>query len=116
MSVKLDENLFDEIVEQIKTQDDLADLSRQLLKVAVERVMALNSKPIWVTRNMILMGRIPATAAMATARKPSRVILVRSKSKLRETAMVNSHYSLSPKAKRVSTSWISRFWHFTPVE
>lgn len=40
MSVKLDENLLDQIVGQIKTQDDLADLSRQLLKVAVERVMA----------------------------------------------------------------------------
>jgi putative transposase len=40
MSVELDEKLVDQIVGQIKTQDDLADLSRQLLKAAVERVMA----------------------------------------------------------------------------
>ena len=40
MSVTLDETLLDQIVGQIKTQDDLADLSRQLLKAAVERVMA----------------------------------------------------------------------------
>ena len=39
MSVTLDETLLDQIVGQIKTQDDLADLSRQLLKAAVERVM-----------------------------------------------------------------------------
>ena len=40
MSVELDDKLVDQIVGQIKTQDDLADLSRQLLKAAVERVMA----------------------------------------------------------------------------
>lgn len=40
MSVELDEKLVDQIAGQIKTQDDLADLSRQLLKAAVERVMA----------------------------------------------------------------------------
>ncbi len=40
MSVELDEKLVDQVVGQIKTQDDLADLSRQLLKAAVERVMA----------------------------------------------------------------------------
>ncbi|WP_263078608.1 IS256 family transposase [Endozoicomonas sp. Mp262] len=40
MSVELDNNLVDQIVEQVKTQDDLADLSRQLLKVAMERVLA----------------------------------------------------------------------------
>ena len=40
MSVELDEKLVDQIVGQIKTQDDLADLSRQLLKAAIERVMA----------------------------------------------------------------------------
>ena len=39
MSVTLDETLLDQIVGQIKTQDDLADLSRQLLKAAVERAM-----------------------------------------------------------------------------
>ncbi len=30
-----------EVVGQIKNQDDLADLSRQLIKAAVERVMAV---------------------------------------------------------------------------
>ena len=40
MSVELDGKLVEQIVGQIKTQDDLADLSRQLLKAAVERVMA----------------------------------------------------------------------------
>ena len=40
MSVELDNNLVDQIVEQVKTQGDLADLSRQLLKVAMERVLA----------------------------------------------------------------------------
>jgi len=40
MSVELDDKLVDQVVGQIKTQDDLADLSRQLLKAAVERVMA----------------------------------------------------------------------------
>ncbi|WP_419834653.1 transposase [Endozoicomonas atrinae] len=40
MSVELDEKLVDQIASQIKTQDDLADLSRLLLKAAVERVMA----------------------------------------------------------------------------
>lgn len=41
MSVELDDKLVDQIAGQIKTQDDLADLSRQLLKVAIERVMAV---------------------------------------------------------------------------
>ena len=41
MSVELDEKLVDQIVGQVKTQDDLADLSRQLLKAAVERVMTV---------------------------------------------------------------------------
>ena len=40
MSVTLDDKLIDQIASQVKTQDDLADLSRQLLKAAVERVMA----------------------------------------------------------------------------
>ena len=40
MSIELDDKLVDQIVGQIKTQDDLADLSRQLLKAAIERVMA----------------------------------------------------------------------------
>ena len=40
MSVELDNNLVDQIVGQVKTQDDLADLSRQLLKLAMERVLA----------------------------------------------------------------------------
>ncbi|WP_419833132.1 hypothetical protein [Endozoicomonas atrinae] len=40
MSVELDEKLVDQIASQIKTQDDLADLSRLLLKAAVARVMA----------------------------------------------------------------------------
>ena len=40
MSLELDEKLVDQIASQIKTQDDLADLSRLLLKAAVERVMA----------------------------------------------------------------------------
>ena len=40
MSVELDDNLVDQVVGQIKTQDDLADFSRQLLKAAVERVLA----------------------------------------------------------------------------
>ena len=40
MSVELDEKLVDQVVGQVKTQDDLADLSRQLLKAAIERVMA----------------------------------------------------------------------------
>ena len=38
MSVELDDKLVDHVVGQIKTQDDLADLSRQLLKAAIERV------------------------------------------------------------------------------
>ena len=41
MSVELDENLIGQVVGQIKNQDDLADLSRQLIKAAVERVMAV---------------------------------------------------------------------------
>ena len=40
MSITLDDKLIDQIASQVKTQDDLADLSRQLLKAAVERVMA----------------------------------------------------------------------------
>jgi len=40
MSVELDDKLVDQIAGQIKTQDDLADLSRLLLKAAIERVMA----------------------------------------------------------------------------
>ena len=40
MSVELNKKLVDQIVSQVKTQDDLADLSRQLLKAAIERVMA----------------------------------------------------------------------------
>ena len=40
MSITLDEKLIDQIASQINNQDDLADLSRQLLKAAVERVMA----------------------------------------------------------------------------
>ena len=40
MSVELDDSLVDQVVGQIKTQDDLADFSRQLLKAAVERVLA----------------------------------------------------------------------------
>ena len=40
MGVDFDEKLVDQLVSQVKNQDDLADLSRQLLKAAVERVMA----------------------------------------------------------------------------
>ncbi|PJE78813.1 hypothetical protein CI610_02249 [invertebrate metagenome] len=40
MSVDLDPNLVEKLASQIKTQDDLADLSRQLLKLSIERVMA----------------------------------------------------------------------------
>ncbi|MET4695179.1 IS256 family transposase [Endozoicomonas lisbonensis] len=40
MSVDIDPELVEKLASQIKTQDDLAELSRQLLKVSVERVMA----------------------------------------------------------------------------
>ena len=40
MSVEIDQELIEKLASQIKTQDDLADLSRQLLKLSVERVMA----------------------------------------------------------------------------
>ncbi len=40
MSVELDDNLVNQVIAKVKTQDDLADLSRQLLKVAMERVLA----------------------------------------------------------------------------
>ena len=40
MSVELDDKLIDQVVSQVKSQDDLAELSRQLLKAAIERVMA----------------------------------------------------------------------------
>ena len=35
----IDQKLLEKLTSQIKTQDDLADLSRQFLKHAVERVM-----------------------------------------------------------------------------
>ena len=41
MSVELDDNLVNQVIKQVKTQDDLADLSRQLLKAAMERVLAV---------------------------------------------------------------------------
>ncbi len=41
MSVEINEKLLGQVVGQIKNQDDLADLSRQLIKAAVERVMAV---------------------------------------------------------------------------
>ncbi len=41
MSVEINEKLLDQVVGQIKNQDDLADFSRQLIKAAVERVMAV---------------------------------------------------------------------------
>ena len=40
MSIELDDNLVNQVIAKVKTQDDLADLSRQLLKVAMERVLA----------------------------------------------------------------------------
>ncbi|WP_066014022.1 transposase [Endozoicomonas atrinae] len=40
MSVEINEKLVDQIASQIKTQDDLADFSRLLIKATVERVMA----------------------------------------------------------------------------
>ena len=41
MSVEINEKLLDQVVGQIKNQNDLANLSRQLIKAAVERVMAM---------------------------------------------------------------------------
>ncbi len=41
MSVEINEKLLGQVVGQIKNQDDLADLSRQLIKAAVERVMPI---------------------------------------------------------------------------
>tara|TARA_Y100000814_G_scaffold222404_1_gene166527 strand:- start:1163 stop:1600 length:438 start_codon:yes stop_codon:yes gene_type:complete len=40
MSVEINEKLVDQIASRIKTQDDLADFSRLLIKATVERVMA----------------------------------------------------------------------------
>ncbi len=39
MSVEINEKLLDQVVGQIKNQDDLTDLSHQLIKGAVERVI-----------------------------------------------------------------------------
>lgn len=40
MSVKFDQELIEKVASQINTQDDLADLSRELLKLSIERVLA----------------------------------------------------------------------------
>ncbi len=45
----IDQALLEKLTSQIKTQDDLADLSRQLLKHAVEHVMVTSLKSILVT-------------------------------------------------------------------
>ena len=44
MVVELDENLVSQITDQVKTQDDLAELSKQLLKLSVDKELALNWK------------------------------------------------------------------------
>ncbi len=44
MVVELDENLVSQITDQVKPQDDLAELSRQLLKLLVAKVLVLNWK------------------------------------------------------------------------
>ncbi len=41
MSVEIDKDLLEKLTSQVRTQDDLAELSRQLLKHSVERVMAV---------------------------------------------------------------------------
>ena len=40
MSVQFDEKLLNQLAGQINTQDDLADLSRQLLKLSIEKVLS----------------------------------------------------------------------------
>ena len=39
MSIQFDDKLLDQLAGQINTQDDLADLSRQLLKLSIEKVL-----------------------------------------------------------------------------
>jgi transposase-like protein len=41
MSVSFNKKLLDQLAGQIKTQDDLADLSRQLLKLSIEKVLSV---------------------------------------------------------------------------
>lgn len=40
MSVEFDQELIEKVASQINTQEDLADLSRELLKLSIERVLA----------------------------------------------------------------------------
>ena len=91
MSVELDDKLVDHVVGQIKTQDDLADLSRQLLKAAIERVMAVELEDHLGIPSTLQKAITLETAATAIPRKPSKAILGKWTFKPQETAMVSSH-------------------------
>ena len=61
----IDQELLEKLTSQIKTQDDLAGLSRQLLKHAVERVMVteLEEHPNTTVTGITLETTVTATPA-----------------------------------------------------
>lgn len=69
----IDLKLIDELAKSIKSQKDLAALSKHLLKLTVERAMSVAMKSIQ------LRVKIAVTVAMATRLRQSRVILAKLK-------------------------------------
>ncbi len=123
MSVEINEKLLGQMVGQIKNQDDLADLSRQLIKAAVERVMAVEleehlgyAKHSAVMPNTLPTGITRETVATVPAKRPSKVTLVSWKSIRPETVMANLNLSSLPKGRHESTSLISKFCPSTHEE